>query len=132
METSPRRAQYLTSSEITLTFVLVGAVALAVAFILAPAKRERILRTVKPILFAGIGALIVCSPVIYYELHGIVRFGAGTGDVDGSDLLGFVVPPDLVRLGYTFRRSCDGLSPDRPASAEATLRQSRMWACHSR
>ena len=94
-------ALFLTASELTLTFVALGAVALAVAFALAPAKREHIIRTVKPILAAGAAAVIVTSPVIYYELHGIVRFGSNIGDIDGSDALGFLVPPNLVRLGYT-------------------------------
>ena len=94
-------ALFLTASEITLTFVALGAVALAVAFVLEPAKREQIRGTVKPILVAGVAALVVVSPMIYYELHGIVRFGSNIGDIDGSDLLGFLVPPDLVRFGYT-------------------------------
>ena len=94
-------ALFLTVSELTLTLVALGAVALAVAFALAPAKRERIIRTIKPILAAGAAAVIVTSPVIYYELHGIVRFGSNIGEIDGSDALGFLVPTDLVRLGYT-------------------------------
>ena len=94
-------ALFLTASEITLTFVALGAVALRSAFVLAPAERERIIRTVKPILAAGVAAMIVTSPVIYYELHGIVRFGSNIGDIDGSDALGFLVPPNLVRLGHT-------------------------------
>ena len=71
------------------------------AFALVPAVRERIVGTVKPILIAGVAAAIVTSPVIYYELHGTVRFGSNIGDIDGSDALGFLVPPNLVRLGRT-------------------------------
>ena len=58
--------------------------------------------------------MIVTSPVIYYELHGIVKFGQ-IGDIDGSDALGFLVPTNLVRLGP------EGISlphPQRPTSAE--------------
>ncbi len=94
-------ALFLTASEITLTFVALGALALGVAFALAPTARRHIIRAIKPILAAGAAAAIVTSPVIYYELHGIVRFGSNIGDIDGSDALGFLVPPNLVRLGRT-------------------------------
>lgn len=92
-------ALFLTVSEITLTFVALGAVALAVAFALAPSERQRITGTVKPILIAGVIALVIVSPMIYYELQGIVKFGTNIGDIDGSDALGFLIPPNLVRLG---------------------------------
>ncbi len=91
-------ALFLTVSEITLTFVALGAVALVVAFVLAPAERGHIIGTLRPILVAGAAALVIVSPAIYYELHGIVRFGSNVGDIDGSDLLGFLVPPNLVRF----------------------------------
>jgi len=94
-------ALFLTSSELTLTFVALGALCLAVAFVLAPTRRDRILSAVRPILTAGAAAAIVTSPVIYYELHGTVTFASNIGDFDASDVLGFLVPTDLVRLGYT-------------------------------
>ena len=94
-------ALFLTASELALTFVALGGVALAVAFALAPNERQHIIHTVRWILTAGVAAAIVTSPVIYYELHGIVRFGSNIGDIDGSDALGFLVPPNLVRLGRT-------------------------------
>jgi hypothetical protein len=94
-------ALFLTASELALTFVALGCIALAVAFALAPTARQRISRTLKPILFAGAAAALITSPVIYYALRGTVRFGANIGDIDGSDALGFLVPPNLVRLGST-------------------------------
>ena len=94
-------ALFLIESELALTFVGLGAVALAVAFVLAPAERAGIVRTVKPMLVAGAAALVIVSPVLYYALRGTVRFGPGVGVFDGGDLLGFLVPPDLVRLGET-------------------------------
>jgi len=92
-------ALFLAASELALTFIALGSVALALAFVLAPTKRPRITGVVKPILAAGAAAAIVTSPVIYYELQGTVRFGPNIGDIDGSDVLGFLVPPNLVRLG---------------------------------
>jgi hypothetical protein len=112
-------ALFLTASEITLTFVVLGAVALGVTFVLAPTEREHIIGTAKPILAAGVAAMIVTSPVIYYELHGIVRFGSNIGDIDGSDALGFVVPPNLVRLGRTHFAALSQASNISGSDAEA-------------
>ncbi len=112
-------ALFLTASELTLTLVALGAVALAVAFALAPAARERIIRTVRPILTAGAAAAVVTSPVIYYELHGLVRFGSNIGDIDGSDALGFLVPSNLVRLGRTHFAALSQASNVSGSDAEA-------------
>ena len=112
-------ALFLTASELALTFVGLGAIALAVAFGLAPAVRPRITRAIKPILFAGAAAAIVTSPVIYYELQGTVRFGAGIGDIDGGDLLGFFVPPNLIRLGHTYFAGLSRASNISGSDAEA-------------
>jgi hypothetical protein len=112
-------ALFLTASELTLTFVVLGALALAVAFAFAPTARERILSTIRPILTAGVAAAIVTSPVIYYELHGIVHFGSNIGDIDGSDALGFVVPPNLVRLGRTYFAALSKASNITGSDAEA-------------
>ncbi len=112
-------ALFLTASELTLTFVVLGALALAVAFALVPTARERIVSTVRPILTAGVAAAIVTSPVIYYELHGTVRFGSNIGDIDGSDALGFLVPPNLVRLGRTYFAALSKASNITGSDAEA-------------
>ena len=63
-------ALFLTVSEITLTFVALGAVALAVAFVLAPSERQDIVGTIKPILIAGVIALVIVSPMIYTSFRG--------------------------------------------------------------
>lgn len=112
-------ALFLTASELTLTFVALGAIALAVASALAPTERQRIIRTGKSILAAGAAAAIVTSPVIYYELHGIVRFGSNIGNIDGSDALGFLVPPNLVRLGRTYFAALSKASNITGSDAEA-------------
>jgi hypothetical protein len=112
-------ALFLTASELALTFVALGGIALAVAFVLAPGTRQHITRTLKPILYAGAAAAIVTSPVIYYELQGTVRFGPNIGDIDGSDALGFLVPPNLVRLGSTYFASLSRASNISGSDAEA-------------
>jgi hypothetical protein len=112
-------ALFLTAGELALTFVALGGLALAVAFALAPTQRQHILVTVKSILAAGAAAVIVTSPVIYYELHGIVRFGPNIGEIDGSDALGFLVPPNLVRLGRTYFAAVSRASNSSGSDAEA-------------
>ncbi len=112
-------ALFLTASELALTFVALGGTALAVAFALAPTERQRIIGTIKPILIAGAAAAIVTSPVIYYELRGTVRFGPNIGDIDGSDALGFLVPPNLTRLGRTYFAALSQASNTSGSDAEA-------------
>jgi hypothetical protein len=112
-------ALFLTAGELTLTFVALGTLSLAVALALAPTERQHIIRTVKPILCAGAAAVIVTGPVIYYELHGIVRFGPNIGEIDGSDALGFLVPPNLVRLGRTYFAALSQASNTSGSDAEA-------------
>jgi hypothetical protein len=112
-------ALFLAASELALTFVALGSITLAVAFVLAPTERARIRRTVKPILAAGGAAAVITSPVIYYEVQGTVRFGANIGDIDGSDALGFLVPPNLVRLGSTHFAALSRASNISGSDAEA-------------
>jgi hypothetical protein len=91
---------FLCSSELAFTLVPLGAVALAVAFALAPAARERIIIAVKLILAAGVAALLVTSPFIYYGLKGNLQFPLS--DNGGGDAIGFFVPTSLVRLGRKY------------------------------
>ena len=94
-------ALLLSSTELAFTFVLLGVIALGTTFALAPALRQRVLASFKPILIAGIAAALVASPVIYYGLVGIVKFPAAMGDL-GGDALGFFVPTGLIRLGRSY------------------------------
>jgi len=91
---------FLCSSELTFTLVPIGAVALAIAFALAPGARERIIVAVKLILVAGVAAALITSPFIYYGLKGNVEFGPT--DNGGGDAIGFFVPTSLVRLGRKY------------------------------
>jgi hypothetical protein len=89
----------LSSTELIFTFVLLGGAALVIALALAPRARGRVVATIKPILFAGILAAVVTSPVIYYGLTGVVQFPPAIGDSFGGDALGFLVPTSLIHLG---------------------------------
>ena len=92
-------ALVLTSTEIALTFVGLGAVTLAVAFALAPTDRERLLGVLKPILAAGVATAVATSPFLYYGLKGVPPLSPLVGDMLWGDALGFLVPTILIRLG---------------------------------
>jgi hypothetical protein len=91
---------FLCSSELTFTFVPLGFVALAVGFIFVPAARERLSAAGKLILVAGVAAVLVTSPFIYYGLKGNIQFQPT--DNSGADGLGFFIPTSLVRLGRKY------------------------------
>ena len=88
------------STELALTFVLVGTVTLALGLALAPASRARITAAIRPIAIAGALAVLVTSPVIYYAIKGNVvgPFNAA-GDIWGGDGLGFLIPTRVTALG---------------------------------
>jgi hypothetical protein len=92
-------ALLLSATELAFTSVALGAVALAVAFALAPAARPRLIAAIKPILLAGAAAALVVSPVIYYGLKGVVKFPPTVSDLYNGDALGFLVPTHVIRLG---------------------------------
>ena len=95
-------ALVLTSTEIALTFVVLGAVTVAVAYALAPADRPRVVAVVKPVLAAGVLAAVVTSPFLYYGLKGVPPLSPLVGDIYGGDALGFLVPTTLIRLGREY------------------------------
>ena len=91
---------YLSSPEMTLTFVLTGALALALAFGLARERRPDVIEVVRVIGIAGGIAVVLLSVFIYYALTGDLTtpFFNGFSD-DGADGLGWIIPTALVRLG---------------------------------
>ncbi len=93
-------ALFLCSSELALTFVSLGAVTLAIGYVLDPAARQRIILAIKRIFVAGVAAALVTSPFIYYGLKGNVPFLPT--DNGGGDAVGFFVPTSLVRLGRKY------------------------------
>jgi hypothetical protein len=95
---------FLSQPELTLTFVIVGAAAFAVALLLVPESRPRIAAAIAPVLIAGAVAVLVTSVFIYHALSGEVSNGffAGFGDTYVADALGFVTPTSVVRLGRSW------------------------------
>jgi hypothetical protein len=95
-------AQLSFSTEIALTFVFIGLVALVVAFVLAPAARGRLIAAVKPIVAAGAVAALVTSPIIYYSIEGTIAPPSFVGDLGAGDALAFLVPTILIRFGSKY------------------------------
>lgn len=91
----------LCSLELALTFVLVGAAALAISFALLPHSRPRLAAVLAPAVGAGAVAALVASPFIYHGLTGPVVASIFNGDANryGADVLGFVIPSKLTLLG---------------------------------
>ena len=88
------------STELALTFALLGAMAWALAMAFVPSSRTRIAAAIPPTLIAGGLAVAVTSPLIYYSLKGnIPNAFVGAGNTWGGDLLGFVVPTRVTGIG---------------------------------
>jgi len=94
-------ALFLFSTELAFTFVLIGAITLALAVELMPRIRARITWATRDIVAAGAVAVLFTSPFVYYALTGKVLQGffAHFGDTFVADATGFVVPTPITRLG---------------------------------
>lgn len=91
---------YLSSPELTLTFVLVGALTLALGFGLAGERRRDVIEVVRVIAIAGGITIVLLSVFIYYALTGEVTTPFFNSFPDyGADGLGWVIPTAIVRLG---------------------------------
>jgi hypothetical protein len=95
-------AQVSFSTEVAATFVLIGLVALVVAFIFAPAARARLIGAVKSIVAAGAIAALVTSPIIYYSIKASIPPPSFVGTVGAGDALAFLVPTILIRFGSKY------------------------------
>lgn len=91
---------YLSSPEMTLTCVLVGALTLALGFGLAGERRPDVIEVVRVMAMAGGITVVLLSVFIYYALTGDVTAPFFNGFYDyGADGLGWVIPTAMVRLG---------------------------------
>jgi hypothetical protein len=94
---------YLSSPEMTLTFVLIGSVMLAAVFGLAVERRDDVIEVVRALLLAGVCAVVVVSVFLYEALTGDVTNGFFNGFADyGANALGWLVPTKVVALGESW------------------------------
>jgi hypothetical protein len=93
-------ALVLFSTELALTFVVLGLLAFAVAVVVVDDVSARVASAVGTTLIAGVLAAVLTGPVIYFALNGNVTSGyAGIGDTYGGDVLGLVVPSPIIGSG---------------------------------
>jgi hypothetical protein len=91
---------YLSSPELTLTFVLAGALTLVLGFGLAAERRSDVIEVVRVVAIAGGIAVVLVGVFIYYALTGDVTTPFFNAFPDyGADGLGWVIPTEIVRLG---------------------------------
>ena len=89
------------SAEVFVSLTLFGAIALAVAFVFGDAELRGRLRTVLARIGLAYGATaVLTSPYLYYAAQpgGLPIFPART-EMFSNDLLGFVVPTQVTKLG---------------------------------
>ena len=116
----------LFSTEVALTTVLLGVVALVLAYAIAPDGRRRLGVAVKPLLGGAALALVVTSPEIYCALKGVPPLSPLVGDVFAGDALGFLVPPIVIRLAsHYFAAVSAGFSGETSPRAGST--SARRW-----
>jgi hypothetical protein len=87
------------STELALTFVVLGVITFALVLALAPDSRQRVRAAIRPTVIAGALAAIVTSPFIYYAVKSNAPAAfAGGGDLFGGDALGFLIPTRVTAL----------------------------------
>ena len=95
---------FLCSQEIAATFVLVGALTLALAYLFAPSSRANLGRVLKLTSLAGAAAVVIDGVFIYAAMTGEVlnRFFNHYSDTIVADPLGFFVPTDVLWVGHAW------------------------------
>lgn len=103
-------AQFLISTEILATMTLLGAIALAAAWVLGSRdERRRIVALTAPISFAYLGTAILMSPYLYYVFADFRAVPLYSPSEYSANLLNFVTPTATVELGTAvgiFPRIC--------------------------
>ena len=108
-------AQIGIGTEILFTSTCMAVTTIVVALILAPlATRIRILSILPSLLGAYALAAVVCAPYLYYQLTGPAVNASANSVLKVADLLSFVIPTPIIRLGAN---RFAALSGDFPAVA---------------
>jgi hypothetical protein len=110
-ELSPRRfavlltlalaAQFLFSVEVFATFTLFAAITLVLFCLLGGGEaRETVRRLLGPVAVAYLATVVLVSPYLYHALlPGGLPIDVPRTEMFSNDLLGFVVPTEMFRLG---------------------------------
>ena len=106
----------------TLTFVLAGALTLALAFRLAEDRRPDVVEVVRVVALAGAIAVVMLSVFVYYAL---------TGDVTGPFFNGFSDYGADVWGGWSPPRWCVSVAPGSAMWPDSSSAACRRTACTS-
>jgi hypothetical protein len=96
--------QFLLSTEVLVTMLGFGSVALALTYVLSPERRDRIRALVPKLLGAGGLSAVLVSPYLYYALKGLgtnpsVNYTV-TADRYSADPLNYVLPTPVTWVGH--------------------------------
>jgi hypothetical protein len=93
-------AQFLIAAEFVATMTIIGAVAVAFAWMFGQSDlRKRIKALVAPISLAYLAAAVAVSPWLYYMFADFRHTPLRSSNEHSADLLSLVVPPQTIELG---------------------------------
>ena len=101
--------QFLLSTEVLLTMLTFGAVALMLAYAFSPPRRRRIVDMVPKVLGAGAVSALLVGPYLYYALKGLgtnpsVNYVA-TAERYSADPLNYGLPTPVTWIGHGLTES---------------------------
>jgi hypothetical protein len=92
--------QLLISTEVAFTLLLAIFGGLVVGWLVAPARRQRLVSLLGAVLAAGCFAIVLALPFLYYLVKGRHASAFTPPQYFGGDLLNLVVPTHVEVLGY--------------------------------
>jgi hypothetical protein len=97
--------EILVSTEVTFTLAVALAISLVTAFLVAPARRRRLVAIVPPLVLSYAVAAVLTAPFVYYTLRDYNHPGYNGPDFLVANLGNFLVPKTIVAAGgWLFRR----------------------------
>ena len=101
--------QFLLSTEVLVTMLVFGAVALGLTYVFCPPRRPRLRVLIPKTLGAGAVSALLVSPYLYYALKGLgtnpsVSYTA-TSDRYSADPLNYVLPTPVTWVGHGLTES---------------------------
>ena len=102
--------QFSFGAEVFVSFTLFGAVAMAIAYVFAEADlRARLRSVLGSIVLAYLTTAVIVSPYLYYAFEpGGLPILVWRTNMFSNDLLGFVIPTEVTKLGGTDFLSTSG------------------------
>lgn len=122
LELGPSLAlQLLFSTEVVFTLTLALAVALLLAFVLAPSRRPRLIRSLPAVAAAYLLAAALASPFLYFALSGFQQSGLSNPDAFVADLANVIVPTKVTLAGGSWLHAVSKRFPGNASEQGAYL-----------